>query len=73
MIEKLSGREQTLCWSCRNAVPTADGSCGCSWSKRYVPVKGWNALRRDVAVMKYKRPCATESYMVKDCPEFIEG
>ena len=51
---------KTLCWSCRNAYG------GCSWSRRFVPVAGWTAERRDIRV------CAglVESYRVKECPEY---
>ena len=49
----------TLCWSCRNAVP--DRRHGCSWSECFEPVKGWEATKRPKGV----------SYTVKSCPEFI--
>ena len=35
----------TLCWSCANAVPSADGKRGCSWSIGLKPVKGWDAVK----------------------------
>ena len=61
----------TICWDCRNAVPGEDR--GCSWSKKGKPVPGWDAQRRDV--MSYDRHGSTyvESYVVRACPEFING
>ena len=59
---------ETLCWKCANAVPNRDGTRGCSWSRKFVPVKGWKAK-------KIKTPCTEKfrdcSYEVLDCPEFV--
>ena len=40
-----SGRNPSICWKCRHAVP--EGKNGCSWSRYYKPVEG--------AVMKGNR------------------
>lgn len=52
----------TLCWRCQNAVPDRKGH-GCSWSRSFVPVKGWTVTVRD------KRQ--DRSYTVLECPEFV--
>lgn len=49
-----------LCWYCKNATG------GCSWSKNFTPVPGWDA--------KYiERASAAPTYSIKDCPLFEEG
>lgn len=61
----------SLCWYCRNAVPSPETGAGCSWSERpHEPVKGWIAERRDLLIQKDDR---MESYRVLACPEFEEG
>lgn len=50
-------KKDTLCWTCQNY------SGGCSWSRSFTPVEGWEA-----------RPTKneqTDSYHVISCPEFI--
>ncbi len=67
----------SLCWYCRNAVPSPETGAGCSWSERpHEPVKGWVADRRDLQIQKEgrrHRTCGVESYRVLACPEFVEG
>lgn len=43
----------SLCWDCQNAC------CGCSWSRSFEPVEGWEA-----------RPSG-DSFFVINCPQFI--
>ena len=63
----------SLCWFCRNAVPSPEAGTGCSWSSRtHTPVEGWEAERRDLK-MYYKGYRLVESYRVLACPEFQEG
>lgn len=58
-------KEKSLCWECANALN--DGDYGCSWSKSFIPVDGWLAIRDEKKVY-----CGIdESYTVFDCPEFI--
>lgn len=66
---------ETLCWSCAHAVPSADGERGCSWSLRWEPVVGWEAVRRDIKIPGKKREqdCITESYLVVSCPRYQQG
>ena len=60
---------QTLCWTCKNAVP--DGEHGCRWSQHLEPVDGWTATetrvysKTNLGDTTYK-----ESYYVIDCPEY---
>ena len=34
---------ETLCWTCKHAVPNE--VCGCSWSMFGEPVEGWQATK----------------------------
>lgn len=54
----------TLCWSCQNA------SCGCSWSRWYEPVDGWDAEK--TIILSGNEYPDIESYLVKKCPEYIK-
>lgn len=56
-------KKDTLCWSCKKAC------CGCSWSKFFIPVKGWVAEPTIIAdkAETYK----INSYHVKSCPKYI--
>ena len=56
--------KQTLCWTCQNACG------GCSWSKRFIPVEGWDAKRRDVMKGQDHRT-PNESYFVISCPQYV--
>lgn len=53
--------EQTICWDCANAV------LGCSWSRSYTPVEGWDAV--PTKVHRQEGP-PMDSYLVRSCPEF---
>lgn len=59
---------QSLCWSCANAVPDKSGKRGCAWSRSFKPVKGWDA---DETRLYSDKP--TQSYHVRQCPEFVRG
>lgn len=63
----------SICWDCKNAVPGERR--GCSWSREFRPVEGWEALRRDIRPVKRRRrtPPAHESYRVLCCPRFEKG
>ena len=56
-----TGKGFSKCWTCQNACG------GCSWSREFVPVSGWeakptyNAANREYA----------QSFHVYDCPEYI--
>lgn len=54
-------RKETLCWDCKNS------GGGCSWSKSFEPVEGWDAEKSIIHSRSY-RPY--ESYYVKSCPKF---
>lgn len=58
-------KNPTLCWYCQNAVP--GGGRGCSWSRSFKPVDGWDAEPTQRAVSGQD----PDSYRVADCPEFI--
>lgn len=73
--EGSSYRGTTLCWLCRNAVPSPELGTGCSWSMDGKPVDGWDAHRRDVHGYKDGKLTAgaIESYRVRLCPKFQRG
>lgn len=60
--DKSLDRANTLCWRCGNATG------GCSWSRDFEPVPGWNALERPV--MTKNGECRAKSFLVLWCPEF---
>lgn len=69
--------KETLCWSCKNAVPDMEGKHGCSWSRKFEPVEGWETK---VTKRKTKLFAKGTYYYVEDegievvkCPEFIKG
>lgn len=69
---------ETLCWQCANSVPKIDRGKyvrGCSWSIAFEPVEGWTATRCDMLVknMRGHYSHMLESYLVRECPEFVEG
>ena len=72
LTEEMTMRKRfpdTLCWSCKNAVPSLDGKRGCSWSRHFKPVDGWTADPIEFA-QGYKY---NNSYCVYKCPEYIKG
>lgn len=50
-----------ICWDCQNAYGR------CSWSRCYMPVKGWEANPTKVI----DKDGDFYSYDIKVCPEFI--
>ena len=48
-----------LCWHCAKATG------GCSWSKNFTPVPGWDAKK---VVKGY-----VDTYDIRDCPLFEKG
>lgn len=56
--------EKTLCWECRNAVPSRRTGQGCAWSRAFQPVPGW------IAEGIY-RPVLGDTWTVKACPKYI--
>lgn len=65
-VPAYSNREQsrTLCWDCRNAL------LGCSWSKHFIPVEGWDATPH-MLYANDKKHVGVQSYEVHDCPEYV--
>lgn len=61
---------ESLCWSCKNAVPGVRK--GCLWSREYKPVRGWDAERRDLEIDRCRNGKIV-SYLVLGCPLFEEG
>lgn len=61
-------KKPSLCWKCKNAVPSA--TCGCSWSRDAVPVDGWEAEKHTGKRQSNEDYGVYESYNVKSCPKF---
>ena len=68
--ERVKARKAThpcsqLCWSCKKAV------CGCSWSRSFKPVNGWDAVPSTILNWSDgKRTITTGSYTIRGCPEY---
>jgi hypothetical protein len=68
-FSKCVSKHSTLCWDCEKA-------CGkCSWSREFVPVKGWKAIPTKLfqyTTGKGRKRIAyyTGSFDVYECPEF---
>ena len=60
---KLQMPKESLCWQCKNAVPSPWTGAGCEWSREYKPVPGWKAEMRERTNLK-------GSYFVFKCPKF---
>lgn len=54
----------TICWDCKRAV------LGCSWSKSYTPVRGWNAIKTKIEINNNGIRKYIDSYKVIECPLF---
>ncbi len=67
-MENKQIKKATLCWKCKNAVPTKDA--GCSWSRAFQPVEGWTAERKHTAKGNGSADDVYETYCVTACPEF---
>ena len=50
-----------LCWNCKNAC------AGCSWSRYFIPVKGWTATPTKI----YSNDIVIPSYLITACPKYI--
>lgn len=61
------GKGYTLCWDCKNALG------GCSWSQRFDPVDGWEAIVTKPAVYLSEAMQKIPDYCVIKCPEFKKG
>ncbi len=59
--------KQTLCWCCAKAV-----NGGCSWSNKFEPVDGWRAEPSTVRSNITGTP-RVATWLVIECPEFVEG
>ncbi len=55
---------ETLCWTCKNAC------AGCSWSRSFTPVGGWEAKKIKIRGNLYTGEML-DSYIVKACPEYV--
>lgn len=66
-------RPASLCWYCANAVPS--DKTGCSWSREFLAVDGWDAVVTDSLHRNELRDTSIaygkHAYLVKDCPQFI--
>jgi hypothetical protein len=62
----------TLCWGCQRAT---GGKNGCSWSRGFRPVIGWDAIETKMKMQRTKggtwEKISIGSYVVLRCPEFV--
>lgn len=58
-------KRPTLCWDCRRALADSEG---CSWSRWFEPVEGWEAEPTKMRIMSGN---TTDSFIVKQCPKFV--
>ncbi len=60
-------KSRTICWTCARAYG------GCSWSRTFTPVAGWEAEHRSLKNNNAgKWVTVLDSYTVKECPLYIE-
>ena len=64
-IKERVSYKDSLCWFCKNSVID-----GCSWSREFVPVNGWDATETS---KKSYSSSMSKSYNVTSCPEFVRG
>lgn len=67
-MENKQIKKATLCWKCKNAVPSA--SSGRRWSRAFQPVEGWTAERKHTAKGNGSADDVYETYCVTACPEY---
>ena len=63
-METNQTKKPSLCWKCKNAVPSA--SSGCSWSRAFQLVEGWTAEKHQ----QKQSGSVYETYCVISCPLF---
>ena len=54
--------KQQPCWTCKNACG------GCSWSREFKPVEGWEAVPRSIK----SNGIHAETYKIINCPEYVK-
>lgn len=57
---------QNICWDCQKATG------GCSWSRNFTPVEGWEAELIPYQPWKNKHINFSDTYHITKCPEFVE-
>lgn len=62
--KKKNSNDWQLCETCKKACG------GCSWSDRFKPVKGWDAVP---TIINQGNGRTTSSYKIKNCPLYIYG
>lgn len=67
-IDKFN-KQETLCWYCANAVPNNKTGKGCSWSREFKPVEGWDA-EATLVITRNDGERPIPSYIVNGCPCF---
>ena len=62
--KNVTGKREQLCCTCNKACG------GCSWSKRFEPVAGWDAVP---TVIRQSRCPDVHSFSIMKCPEYEMG
>ena len=52
---------KTLCWDCEKSLG------GCSWADKFIPVKGWTAIKTQ---KRQNTKESIDSFDVYECPQF---
>lgn len=55
----------TLCWDCARACG------GCSWSKKLIPMEGWEVAETEIRAQRGDRIVIQQTYRVIACPGFL--
>ena len=64
-LRKRTHAHRQLCFSCSKAV------CGCSLSRFFIPIKGWDAVPTTIVNWSDgKRTVTTGSYAIRGCPGY---
>jgi hypothetical protein len=63
----------SLCWHCANAIPSAEKKTGCSWSIWREDVPGWEIIETVRRVKYNHQEIEKTGKTVIKCPMFKEG
>ena len=67
---RYANKTDTLCWSCKKST---NDFLGCPWCQRLEPVPGWVAEEREWRHPLKETFVIDKTYVVKECPLFLEG
>lgn len=62
--KRTAHKHMQICFSCTKAV------CGCSWSRWFKPIEGWDAVPSEIKNVAGNTVRITPSYAIRGCPEY---